>query len=88
MIRSNAVGKIFISGLKIERTDQSEKKNDATEVGRDSSFTENGITTTNRDAAAIRTVAVIRTKGFLRISNLTRSFPSPSRFTEAVSHGM
>lgn len=59
-MRSSIVGKIFISGLRIERMDHIEKKNDATDVGIASQLIEKGITKTKRVAAIIRTIPVIR----------------------------
>jgi hypothetical protein len=70
MAISSLVGKTFVSELRIPLTDQMEKKNDATDVGRDSLVTLNGMAITNRVAEIRITVAISVTSGFRRISNL------------------
>jgi hypothetical protein len=60
---SKRVGKTFISELRIPRVDHTEKKNDATAVGRLSAFTVNGIINTNNSAETNITIAISCTKG-------------------------
>ncbi len=68
---SKIVGKTFISDAKIPRVDQTEKKNDATEVDSASLFTVNGIIKAKRAAETMMTTAINCTSGFRRITNLT-----------------
>jgi hypothetical protein len=73
---SRIVGKTFISELRIARMDQIEKKNDATDVGRASRLTVNGMTNTNVVATIRMTIAIIRTNGFRRISKFMWMCPN------------
>ena len=68
MIMSSRVGNTFISELQIPRIDHIEKKNDATDVGRASRLTVNGMMRTNSAAAIKMTIAITCTSGFRRIS--------------------
>jgi hypothetical protein len=87
IIMSKRVGNTLISELKIPRTDQIEKKKEATEVGRASSLTVNGMMSTNSAAAIDMTIAFSCTSGFLRISKCICILPDSPLSALAVSQG-